>query len=633
MTPPASRPPRTAGGLPVAPARSLFRLALAALGLCLATVIALTAYSRDLQGRVEHTTLVYQTTRSALLDLTGTVPGAADTVESGASPGRAIARFDSVADLTADDPGQQARMRAIREIAGSWAVAARRNAAAAPGLAAAVESRVRAFLAEEQRLYRIRSSRFHRAQAITILVVAVELALVAGLLVMYRRRTLGELRAAADLQTRLDEQALLLQHQAVDLEVANHELREVVDRERERRLAIPDEPRREDAPATIDPRFHAQKMEALGRLAGGVAHDFNNSLAVINAYASMLALSPELGEVDRARANEIAEAVQRATALTQRLLAFGRRQATRARRFDVARFVREMVPELERRLPASIRLDARIAPTPVEALIDAAQLEQAVLALVDNAIHAMPAGGGLAIAAEAADLDEASVGSHGPVPPGRYAVLTVSDTGVGMDDATLSRIFEPYFTTRDAGNGKGLGLASVYAIVKNAGGYTSVRSAPAGGTKVTVYVPLALDEGPAPPEPSASMGLDRGDFARLLLVEDDEQLRPAVARLLEDAGYTVVQAASGEAALDILRAQADVLDLVIMDLVLPGVGGRELGETVAREYPALRVLFTSGYTDDDGLRRDMIERGYAFVQKPFTRERLLAAIDQALAAV
>jgi signal transduction histidine kinase/ActR/RegA family two-component response regulator len=628
MTQPATRPPRI-DGPPVAPARSLFWLAVVSLGLCLLTIIGTTAYSRGAQELVEHTTVVYQTTRSALLDLTGPLR-TVDAAQPGVNPDRAIARFDSVADLTADNPSQQARMRAIREIAGSWAVAARANTAAAPGLAAAVESSVRTFLAEEQRLYRVRSDRFHRAQTITDIVVAVELVAVAVLLAMYRRRTLDELRTIADQQSRLDEQALALQQQAVDLEVANHELREVSDRQ-ERRQETP--ARRGIGPAdAIDHRAHAEKMDALGRLAGGVAHDFNNSLAVINAYASMLAISRDLNDVDRGRAAEIVEAVQRATALTQQLLAFGRRQTTGPSRVDVAGCVRDMIPALERRIPAAISLDPRIAPTPCEVVIDASQLEHIVLALVDNAIDAMPAGGRLGIETGTVDLPDADPGHHTSAMPGRYATLTVSDTGAGMDDATMTRIFEPYFTTGGAGKGKGFGLASVYSTVRNAGGYTSVHSEPRRGTELKVYLPLAVAAALPQEERSEGAALQRDDFARVLVVEDDEQLRPAMVRLLQDAGYTVIEAPNGEAALDILRAQTDPFDLLITDLAMPGVGGRELAEVAAREHPDLRVLFTSGSADDDIPRHGMMERGYSFVQKPFTRDQLLAAIDQALAA-
>lgn len=391
-------------------------------------------------------------------------------------------------------------------------------------------------------------------------------------------------------------------------------------------------PRLEAGVRTVDHALHARKMDAIARLAGAVAHDFNNTLAVINAYASMLALSPELGDVDRRRAGEIVDAIERATLSTQRLLSFGRRRMTPPPRLDVAATVRAMGPTLRRGIPVSIELDVRISEQPALVSIDGARLEQVVLDLIDNAIEAMPAGGRLEVALEIIALDDEHVGSHMTVRPGWYALLTVRDTGVGMDDATLSRLFEPYFTTKQSVKGAGLGLASVYATVTQAGGYVSVDSEPTRGTTFSIYLPLAAEATSTSPEQPEVALLDRTDFARVLLVEDDEQLRPAMVRLLEDAGYTVIEAANGEVALDVLATQADTVDLLITDLATPGGGWRELGEVVARDYRELRILLTSGYIDDRAANPDVLKPRRAFLRKPFTREQLLGAIDQALAA-
>jgi PAS domain S-box-containing protein len=720
---------------------------------CVATVVGMTAYSRNMEHWVEHTTTVYQTTRSGLLDLTGS-PSGRQATPSATNPERAIARFDSVGDLTADNAMQQARMRSIRELAGQWTRAGRAGTAVAPGLADATESKVREFLAEEQRLYRVRSDRFHEAQTATAVTVAIELAFVALLIVVYSRRIARHVAAANEQQDRLEEQATELEEQALELEVSNHELRETLKRlEIERESAAKHERRGErtaallnasldSAPAAfalvdhdlryvqVNPRWaeltgvapaahigrrfddvsfskdalgpaldvvarigndslapvnvslsghrasdeksdlrhwllsaapvsetkdsaggvaialldvsdhtrttnqllHVQKMEAIGRLAGGIAHDFNNSLAVINAYASMLTLSHNLDDTDHGRVDEIIEAVQRAAGLTQQLLAFGRRQITQPRRIDVSDVVRGMVPVLTRLIPASIHLETQIGDRQDEVLIDTSQLEQIVLNLVNNAIHAMPDGGHLAIATETVALDDGYAGSHMAVIPGPYVMFTISDSGIGMDETTMSRIFEPFFTTKEAGKGTGLGLASVYAIVKDAGGHTWVYSEPGKGTEFKVYLPIVAGTTQAAEERAEAHTLHREDFAKLLLVEDDEKLRPAVARLLEQAGYTIVEASNGDSALARLREHGETFDLVITDLVMPGLSGRELSEIIADRYPTLRVLFTSGYTDDGVVRRGMIERGYPFIQKPFTRDQLLGAIDQALTA-
>lgn len=749
----ATTPTKPPAEHPAAPARALFWLSLAALALSVVTVIGMTAYSRNMQRWVEHSALVYEMTRSAQFDLTGVMPGEAGGGPMGREPERAVARFDSVALLTADNPSQQSRIRAIRERAGRWIAAQREQAGVAAGLAVAIDADIADFLAEEQRLYRERADRFHNIQITTAVAVALELVFVALIVTAYSRRIKQHVAASAEQQQRLEEQAAELEDQTLELEVSNHELREAMAREERERLnasghererahatallnasldsapvaialvgadltylrvnarwaeltgAEPDHhvgkafdelPFSHDAlaqalgvvararlagrsavnmqlsghqvsgpqddlrnwllsAAPIAPAdgsalgvaialldvtdqaratnqlLHVQKMEAVGRLAGGIAHDFNNSLAVINAYASMLAMSGNLGDTDRGRVDEIIDAVQRAAGLTQQLLAFGRRQITQPRRLDVGDVAREMVPVLTRLVPASIHLETKIEETPADVLIDASQLEQIVLNLVNNAIHAMPDGGRLTIATDVVNLDDAYAGGHMSVVPGPYVMLTVSDTGTGMDEATMSRIFEPFFTTKEAGKGTGLGLASVYAIVKDAGGHTWVYSEPGKGTEFKVYLPVASGVA-TPTEAHETVELHRDDFAKVLLVEDDERLRPAVARLLEQAGYVVREAPHGEAALELLATEADSIDLVITDLVMPGMSGRELSETISRKYPSLRVLFTSGYTDDGVIRRGMIERGYPFVQKPFTRDQLLSAIDQALSA-
>ncbi|HEY4131553.1 MAG TPA: response regulator, partial [Gemmatimonadaceae bacterium] len=340
--------------------------------------------------------------------------------------------------------------------------------------------------------------------------------------------------------------------------------------------------------------------------------------------------STVISETDRSRVDEIVGAVERAASLTQQLLAFGRRQISSPRVVDMNDVVRRMTPMLVRLIPAPIQLSTRLDAVPATVLIDPSQLEQVLMNLVSNATHAMPNGGALMISTDAIELDSSYAAAHAAVVAGRYVLVTVSDTGVGMNEETMRQIFEPFFTTKEAGHGSGLGLASVYAIVRGVDGYIWPYSEAGKGSSFKIYFPQSTARIAPPPEAVSRERTE--DDATILLVEDDAKLRPAVARLLEQAGYRVLQAANGDAALATLASRSASIDLVLTDLVMPGLSGRELSERIIAEFPGIPILFTSGYTDDIVIRQGMIERGHPFIQKPFTRDQLIAAVTGALTA-
>jgi PAS domain S-box-containing protein len=361
----------------------------------------------------------------------------------------------------------------------------------------------------------------------------------------------------------------------------------------------------------------AQKMEAIGQLAGGVAHDFNNLLTVISGYSELLQHHLSHDEPLRRQAEQIKIAGDRASALTRQLLAFSRQQVLRPAVLDLNVVVTNLLQMLPRLIGEHIELKTALDPQPTFVKTDPGQLEQVLLNLAINARDAMPGGGTLTIETSNVALDEAACRRLGTISPGIYVQLTVRDTGCGMDAATQTRIFEPFFTTKDLGKGTGLGLATVYGIVTQSQGAISVNSAPDRGASFTVYFPKSEIESESPKDGTTSTGPQAG-WETVLVVEDQHSVRGFVRNLLMLNGYRVLEAADGSEALRICRQHPGGIQLVVTDLVMPGMSGRELVERIVNEQPKIKALYMSGYTDDSVVHTEVAQAGLAFLQKPFS---------------
>jgi PAS domain S-box-containing protein len=372
----------------------------------------------------------------------------------------------------------------------------------------------------------------------------------------------------------------------------------------------------------------AQKMEALGRFAGGVAHDFNNLLTAIQGYTSLILL--DLGPDDPRREDleEIRKASERAAGLTRQILAFSRRHVVEPETVSL----NDLIVDLERLVPRLMGEDVTLAtaldPALAPVRADPRQLEQVILNLVVNARDAMPDGGRLTLETANDLVTESDPRACPDLPPGAYVVLTVSDTGTGIDPAILPNIFDPFFTTKETGRGTGLGLATVYGIVKQGGGHVEVETAPGEGATFRVYLPAA-EYRPGGPAPSASASPGPRGSETVLLVEDEESVRVFATKALEKQGYRVLQARHGRDALLSLAEHPGPVDLVITDIVMPEMGGGELARRLASERPELPVLFMSGYTDDEVAQRGLGPE-QSFLQKPFTSDVLARKVREVL---
>jgi two-component system, cell cycle sensor histidine kinase and response regulator CckA len=372
----------------------------------------------------------------------------------------------------------------------------------------------------------------------------------------------------------------------------------------------------------------AQKMEAVGRLAGGVAHDFNNLLMVISGYTEVILSKLDLQHPLHEKVLAIQQAADRATTLTRQLLAFSRKQLLELKVVDVNAIVSDMERLLRPLIGENVELITKLAPTAGHTRADAGQLEQVLMNLVVNAKDAMAGGGKLTIETQNLAVDEGQ--RRGPtfIRPGSYVLLSVTDTGMGMDKETQSRIFEPFFTTKEMGKGTGLGLSTVYGIVKQSGGYVMVQSEEGHGSTFQIYLPRAENaaESHAAPAPRAALG----GTETVLLVEDEESVRQLVRETLASRGYKVVEAENGEAGLAAASKYDGTIHLVITDVVMPGMGGRELVKHLAQTRPETRVLYLSGYTEDAIVSEGTIESGTAFLQKPFTLHNLSRKVREVL---
>ncbi len=370
----------------------------------------------------------------------------------------------------------------------------------------------------------------------------------------------------------------------------------------------------------------AQKMEAVGMLAGGIAHDFNNLLTIISGYTQMLMASPHMAtERDRTALEQVLRASERAADLTSQLLAFSRRQSIQPRVIEINRVVDQTASMLRRLIGEDIELRIEKASDAGRIHADPAQIQQVLLNLVINARDAMPKGGTLIIRTHNSDTGPGSNPRHGK--RGGYVVLEIADTGMGMDSATRQRIFEPFFTTKPEGKGTGLGLSTVYAIVKQAKGLIDFNTVVGEGTTFKVYLPRvqseSVEELPKVPEPA-------GGHETVLLVEDEEGVRRAVHSTLERRGYHVLVAAGGPEALEIARAHQGPIDLLISDVVMPQMNGRELAKMLAEERPQMAVMFISGYPGDTLQSKGALSAEAAFLPKPFTPLALSTRVREIL---
>jgi len=372
----------------------------------------------------------------------------------------------------------------------------------------------------------------------------------------------------------------------------------------------------------------AQRMEAVGQLAGGVAHDFNNLLTAIIGYADLLLEDMPVGEHRRHDVEEIRTASQSAADLTQQLLAFSRKQVLQPRVLDLNDVVKRAEKLLRRLIGENIELSTTLAADLGTVRADPAQLEQVIVNLAVNARDAMPGGGSLIIETANRDLTAADASPELPVPAGRYVQLCVTDTGSGMDDATRARLFEPFFTTKEMGKGTGLGLATVYGIVKQSDAFIGVDSKVGDGTTFRVLLPRVAE--PAQPlRLSTPVPMPRGRET-ILLVEDERAIRLVVRRTLERQGYAVLDAPDGTGALDVAAGHDGAIDLMISDVVMPGMGGDALARELARSRPDTRVLFISGYSEDAIEQRGVLKPGVAYLAKPFGPDQLARKVREVL---
>jgi two-component system cell cycle sensor histidine kinase/response regulator CckA len=367
----------------------------------------------------------------------------------------------------------------------------------------------------------------------------------------------------------------------------------------------------------------------VGRLAGGVAHDFNNILVVIKLSTEMMLSQVAPDNCLSKLLLQASNAADRAASLTKQMLAFSRRQMMLARVVNINAIVGDTTHMLRRIIGEDVQLETKLAENLGHTKLDPDQLGQVIMNLAVNSRDAMPGGGTLSIETANIDLDEAYARTHPPVQPGSYVMLVVSDTGMGIAKADLPRVFDPFFTTKGPGKGTGLGLSIVYGIVKQCGGYIWVYSEMGQGTTFELYFPITN----APLEALPWQGAVEGQAAgqTILLVEDEPAIRGNVRDCLRQLGYTVLEADSGLAALELCEQNQGHIDLVMTDLVMPGMGGQAMAGQLIERFPNIQILYTSGYTDDSYARREMLEEGNSFLEKPFSVSDLSRAVHRMLA--
>jgi two-component system, cell cycle sensor histidine kinase and response regulator CckA len=376
----------------------------------------------------------------------------------------------------------------------------------------------------------------------------------------------------------------------------------------------------------------AQKMEAVGRLAGGIAHDFNNLLMVIQGYSDLLVERLPDGDPLRRNAEQIQMASQRASSLTRQLLAFSRKQMLAPKILNVQSVVAEMEKILRRLIGEDVQLETSSAPDLGLIKADRSQIEQVILNLAVNARDAMPQGGWLTIETANVELDASY--SHPPavLSPGRYVMLAVTDNGCGMDAETQAHVFEPFFTTKEKGKGTGLGLATVYGVVKQSGGYVWVYSEPGRGTSFKIYLPRIEETAvPAVRDGKKETQIPERGSETILLVEDEKGVRELAREYLASSGYTVIEAEDGHTALELAAMHVGPIHLLLTDVVMPGISGRELAERVSQIRPGIKIIYMSGYTDQAVVHHGILRNDAVLLQKPFTLMTLAGKLREMLA--
>ena len=374
----------------------------------------------------------------------------------------------------------------------------------------------------------------------------------------------------------------------------------------------------------------ARRLDAIGTLAGGVAHDFNNMLMVISAYAELALESPSAEHSLWRYLHEILTASRRAADLTRQLLAFGRKQVQCLQLLSLNSVVEEACSMLPCVIGEDVALRLELGKGLGQVRADSGQIEQVLLNLAINARDAMPNGGELFLKTRLADAGDGLIREHPTSPATEYILLTVSDTGQGIPDENLPRIFEPFYTTKPEGSGTGLGLAMVYGIVRQSDGFISVHSQPGKGSTFKIYLPVAAPAGREIASPGSAEKRVDGGSETLLIVEDEDAVRQSEVEFLSTIGYTVISAANGKEALDQVRARANMIDLVITDVVMPQMSGPKLAQNLASLRPDLKVLFVSGYAEDAVLRKGVADLTEHFLQKPFSLRSLAGKIREVL---
>jgi PAS domain S-box-containing protein len=373
----------------------------------------------------------------------------------------------------------------------------------------------------------------------------------------------------------------------------------------------------------------SRKMEAVGRLAGGIAHDFNNLLTIITGYTDLALSRPAIPLELRADIERIENAAARAAALVRQLLAFSRKQVLQPKTLDLNSIVINLDKLLRRLMDDNIEMTTAVSENVGKVKADPAQIEQVLMNLVVNARDAMPQGGRIVIETSNIDLDSAYADGHASVKPGRYVMLAVSDTGMGMDRDTVAHIFEPFYTTKESGRGTGLGLSTVYGIVKQSGGYIWVYSELGNGSTFKVYLPRIEDSVDEVAPLPVSLDSQRGSET-ILLVEDEEAVRDLIQTVLNDQGYNVIPSRDTQHALQIAETFAHEIHLLLTDVVMPGMSGRELAAHITARRRGIRVLFMSGYTDNVITSGGVLEKGITFLQKPFSPGQLTQKVRDVL---
>jgi signal transduction histidine kinase/ActR/RegA family two-component response regulator len=371
----------------------------------------------------------------------------------------------------------------------------------------------------------------------------------------------------------------------------------------------------------------AQKMEALGRLAGGVAHDFNNLLTVIKGHGELLVDRMKPTDVFYGSTRQIMKTADRAASLTRQLLAFSRMQVLQPKILDLSALVADMSKMLRRLVREDIEFSFRLGDSLGRVKADPGQLEQVLLNLTVNASDAMPHGGKLTIETQRMKVDEKHAHARPPLRPGKYVQLVVTDTGHGMDAVTMSRIFEPFFTTKEQGKGTGLGLATVYGVVRQSGGFIWVESSPGKGARFEVYLPQAVGKEEEDLRERAT-GSSRRGTETILVVEDEDEVRSLACEFLQMSGYSVLTAKDGVEALEVSNRLGGSIQLLLTDVVMPKMHGTELAKKLKADFPSLKIVYMSGYLEQDTCSREILEKAFV-LQKPFSRDTLIRQIAEA----